>query len=354
MNSIVLPESGDGLSGTVLRPRKRRGISIHGLKVVSSMASVIPFLALIVVLLVLLSEALPAIKVNGWSFLTSTNWRPGGTYALPVKTAGVLHPQGSSFGVWPLIVGTIESSVIAIVIAVPVSIGAALIVVKKLPPFWSKGIGFFLETLAGIPSVVYGLWGTLTLGPILSRDFYPLIANHLPNAFPFRFFRGDVGHGEGLLTSGMVLAVMIIPIIAATARDLIRQVPSLTEEGGTALGMTDWESTRKIVLPWVSTGIVGASVLGLARALGETMAVAMISGSILGATPTNVYSTFSTIAASIVTQLDSALSDGTGFYVKTLAEAGLVLMLITLLTNIGARLLVKRVATTALPVGRGV
>ena len=176
----------------------------------------------------------------------------------------------------------------------------------------------------------------------------------MPDVIILRWFRGSTGAGEGLLTSGIILAAMIIPIIASTSRDLFAQVPKLTEEGAEALGMTRMEVTTKVTLPWVSAGIIGATVLGLARALGETMAVAMVSGSVLGTLPTNIYSTFNTIAATIVTTLDSALIDGTGLAVRTLAEAALVLMLVTLLANVGARLLVRKVSTTALPVGRGV
>lgn len=147
---------------------------------------------------------------------------------------------------------------------------------------------------------------------------------------------------------------MVIPIIASTSRDLIRQVPLLPREGAIALGMTEFECARRVTLPWVSSGIVGAIVLGLGRALGETMAVAMVSGAVLGTMPTTIYSTMTTIAATVVSQLDSAMTDFTDFAVKTLAEASLVLMVITLLTNIAARILVRRVSGTALPVGRGV
>jgi phosphate transport system permease protein len=157
-----------------------------------------------------------------------------------------------------------------------------------------------------------------------------------------------------MLVSGLVLAVMIIPIIASTCRDLIRQVPPLPREGATALGMSDWECARRVTLPWVANGIVGAVVLGLGRALGETMAVAMVSGAELGAMPTNIYSTMTTIAATVVSQLDSALTDSTNFAVSTLAEVSLALMVITLLTNMAARVLVRRTSGTALPVGRGV
>lgn len=324
------------------------------LRRVSGSAALVPLAALVFILIVLLVEAWPAIRVNGLHFFTTSAWKPGDFYSNVTRTHGVLHPEGVSYGALPLIVGTLESSLIALVIAVPVSIGAALAVTDMLPGRLSRTIGFFLELLAGIPSVVYGLWGALTLGPFLARDIYPAIANHVPNVPVLNFFRGPTGSGEGLLTSGIVLAIMIIPIIASTTRDLLRQVPILPKEGAEALGMSDWEVARRVTLPWVRSGIIGASVLGLARALGETIALAMVSGAVLGASARNIYSTMTTIAATIVSQLDSAFTDATHFAVKTLAEAALVLMVITLLANVGARLLVRRSAGTALPVGRGV
>ena len=262
--------------------------------------------------------------------------------------------MGVAYGALPLIVGTLASSGIAVVFAVPLSIGAALAVVEKLPRRASYVVGMFLELLAGIPSVVFGLWGILTFGPVLSRDIYPAIASIMPKVPVLRFFRGDTGYGEGLMTAGLVLAVMIVPIVAATTRDLLRQVPVLQKEGAAALGMNEWEVVRKVSIPWVRAGIIGASVLGLARALGETMAIAMVSGSLLGTMPANLYGKMGTIASTIVQQLDGAFSDGTGFAVKTLAEFALLLAVITLLTNIAARFLVRKVSTTALPVGRGV
>jgi phosphate transport system permease protein len=260
---------------------------------------------------------------------------------------------GASYGVLDLLVGTLESSAIAIVLAIPVGVGTAMIVVNKLPARISTTVGFFLEVLAGVPSVVYGLWGVLTLGPFLAKHLSGL-AGHIPDVPVLSFFRGPTGYGEGLLPSGIVLAIMVVPIIAATTRDLLRQVPRATIEGAEALGMTDAETVRAVTFPWIRAGVIGASMLGLGRALGETIAVAMISGVIIGQSPHTIFSTFSTIAATIVSQLDGALSDGTGFAISALAEIALVLLVITLVTNVGARLLVRRVATTALPVGRGI
>jgi phosphate transport system permease protein len=200
--------------------------------------------------------------------------------------------------------------------------------------------------------VVIGLWGLLTLGPILAHHVYPIVADHMPNVPILRYFRNPVGQGEGLLTAGIVLGLMIIPIIASTTRELFTQVPPLPKEGGAALGMTDWEVANRVTLPWVRSGIIGATALGLGRALGETIAVALVAGSILHIAP-NIFQPMSTIAATIVTQLDGAQTDGTGFAVATLAELALVLAVISVLVNLGARFIVNRSSRLTAPVGRG-
>jgi phosphate transport system permease protein len=350
------PEGGAGRlplplrAGAALRASVRDGRLIAW---IGAFTSFLPVFALGFVLVALLVEALPAIKVNGLHFLAGSGWNPGNSYGTPVTSGGITRPLGASYGALPLIAGTLATSAIALIIAVPVSIGAALVIVERLPRPLASVVGLFLELLAGIPSVIVGLWGALTFGPFIAHHITPWIARNAPDVPVLSYLRGNPGSGEGLLTSGLVLAVMVIPIVAATARDLIRQVPILPREGAVALGLSDFECARKVTLPWVGAGLVGAVVLGLGRALGETMAVAMVCGVALGSVPGNLYDTMTTVAATIVTQLDSAFTDGTGFAVRTLAEAGLVLMVITLAVGVVARLLVRRVSGTALPVGRG-
>lgn len=336
-----------------MRLRGRGGDAAWLRRLTGGIAAV-PLAALAFILVVLAVEAVPAISVNGWGFITHTAFDLGSTYGAIVTGHGTAHPAGAHYGVAGWLVGTVESSVIALVIAVPVSVLAGLVVVEKLPRRASRLIGLFLETLAGIPSVVIGLWGALTIGPLLARDVYPHIAGVMPAVPVLGFFGGNVGNGEGLLTSGIVLSVMVIPIVASTARDLFASVPSLPKEGAEALGMSDWEVARRVTVPWVRSGIIGASVLGLARALGETMAVAMVSGVVLSGTPSSIYAPITTIAATIVTQLDSAFTDTTGFAVRSLAEAALALTVITLVVTVLARLLVRRASSTPLPVGRGI
>jgi phosphate transport system permease protein len=306
----------------------------------------VPTLTLAFILVVLFLKAWPAIQINGWGFFTKSVWNTGAQYGKSVSSHGITYVGGQDYGALPQIIGTVETSLIALIIAVPVSIGAALVIVERLPRRVASVIGGFLEMLAGIPSVVIGLWGVLTFGPFIAKYIAPALTH-----IPIPFFQGDVGHGEGLLVSGLVLAVMVIPITASTARDLIRGVPILPREGAVALGMSDAETARKVTLPWVGAGLIGAVVLGLARALGETIAVAMVCGVALGQVATNLYAAMITIAANIVQNLDTVITDQLG--VRTYAELALVLLVITLATNVVARLLVRRVSGTALPVGRG-
>jgi phosphate transport system permease protein len=344
----------DGGAGTPL-PRRLRAL-LRGDQTARRIGfafALLPAVALAFVLITLFIKALPAFSFNGLSFFTKSIWAVGGYTSTVVKTGGAVHLQGQQFGVLAEIVGTLVTAAIALIIAVPVSVGAALFIVERLPRRLAGLVGGFLELLAGIPSVVIGLWGALTFGPFIAHDIAPAIANNVPDVPILKYFSGATGNGLGELISGLVLAIMVIPIVAATVRDLIRQVPILPREGAIALGMSDAQCARKVTLPWVGSGIAGAIVLGLGRALGETMAVAMTCGFALGAIPGNIYGAMTTIAATVVFQLDSAFSDPSGFEIRTLAELAVVLMVITLATNIIAALMVRKVSGTALPVGRG-
>ena len=351
---IAEPEGGAGVPPPRRTAKGTTFLGTNAIRWVGAAVALLPTLALAFLLAVLIVKAIPAFRYNGLSFFTKSVWDEGGGYnAVITHSGGATHLSGADFGGLAEIVGTLLTSFIALVIAVPVSIGAALVIVERLPRRIASGVGMFLELLAGIPSVVIGLWGALTFGPWIAHHIAQPIANVMPDVPVLDYFRGSAGNGEGLLTSGLVLSVMVIPIIAATSRDLIRQVPLLPREGAVALGMSDAECARRVTLPWVGAGIIGAIVLGLARALGETIAVAMVSGANFSSLATNFYGGMTTIAASIVQNLDSAFGDGSGFSVDTIAELALILMIITLATNIIARLLVRRVSGTALPVGRG-
>ncbi len=311
-----------------------------GWRSVAWVAVILPLAALVFAITVLAVKAAPVIGHNGLYFLYGRTWTYG--------NQGYGGGPGARFGAWAIIWGTIASSVIAIVIALPLSIGAAFALTERMPTWISRPLGFTIEILAGIPSVVIGLWGILAFAPWLATNVYPHIASVMPDVPVLRYFRSPTGSGEGLLSAGIVLSLMIVPIITSTTRDLFTQVPPLPKEGASALGMTDWEVANKVTLPWVRSGIIGATVLGLGRALGETIAIAMIGGAALHI-PSTIYLPFTTIAATILTQLDGQLANPQG--VSTLAELALVLAVISVVVNLVARLIVNRTGRVGAPVG---
>lgn len=327
------------------------------LRIFCTGAAFVPVLFLVGVTIVMLVNAWPSVIFNGIGFFTGHIWSLGHLYSLvpgqPVPTQvrhGIEAPQGARYGILTLLVGTLASSVIAMVFALPIAVGGVLLLAERIPARFQGGLGVFLELLAGIPSVVYGLWGLTVFGPLAARYVYPILAHALGWTV---IFRGPVGSGPGLFTAGLVLALMVVPIIAATTRELVRTVPVLHKEGALALGMTRYEMIRVVTIPFVRNGVVAASLLGWARALGETMAVLLISGDALNIFPYNIYAPISTIAATIASQLDSAFTDTSGMALHALAQAGVVLLIITLVTNYLGRVIVRRSAGGALPVGRG-
>lgn len=308
-------------------------------RLVTGLAAGSPLFILAAMSAVLFRDAWPAWRYQGLSFFTGVTWNMGNQYAnSPIVHHGVQAAPGAEFGILPFIVGTLGSSLIALVVAVPLSLLTAFALVYRLPVSVSRVISPFVELLAGIPSVVYGLWGVVVMAPFVENVLGPFLA-HFGKIAPF--LAEPVGTGLGLLTSGLVLAVMIIPIVTATARDLLAQVPRLPLEGGLALGMTGYESVRFIALPWARRGIIGAIILGWGRALGETMAVLMVSGNAANYLPTNIYSPISTMASTIASLLDAAFNDFTGLSVRALALIALCLMGIAVLTNLLANILVR-------------
>lgn len=297
--------------------------------------SLIP-LALLAILVFLGRYSWPAITFNGWHFLWGHTWNLGNLYADPTMQRGQLAPIGANYGILVFIVGTLLTSAIALLIAIPVSLGVAIFLAEGLGSNLKIILSFVVELLAAVPSVVYGLWGYAVLTPLVARVIGPGLRSTL-GFLPF--FSGAIGSGYGLLAASIVLALMVVPIIAATVRDALSQVPSEMKEAAYALGATHFEVVRRAMLPTVRSNIVGACILGLGRALGETMAVLMVSGGALNYFPSNIYSPITTMASFIVSQLDSAMQDPTGMAVRSLAEIALILFIIAVITNVIARLL---------------
>jgi phosphate transport system permease protein len=293
-----------------------------------SLAAVILFLAI---------YSWPAIKFNGIHFAFLNTWNLGNLYADPTVIAGTQIQPGAHYGILFLIVGTLLSTLIALLLAVPIGIGAAIFLAEAVSGKLRLWISFCVELLAAIPSVVYGLWGYVVLIPFLAHYLFPFLAATLGRVIPI--FDGPTGSGYGLLTAGIVLSMMIVPLIAATLRDAIVVQPAAVRESCMALGATKFETIWNVVLPNTNKVLIGATFLALGRALGETMAVLMVSGNALNYLPSNIYAPISTMAAFIVSQLDSAMQDPTEMAVRSLAEIALVLCLISMVVNGLARLM---------------
>jgi phosphate transport system permease protein len=262
---------------------------------------------------------------------------------IPAFTAGPEDLKGASsfvVYVWPLLFGTLLAAALALLIAVPLAIGVALTVSHYAPRRIATLIGYLIDLLAAVPSVIYGLWGGLFLGPRLV-PLYEWLADHL-SFIPF--FAGPASTtGRTILTASIVLAIMVLPIVTAISREIFAQTPRLNEEAAFALGATRWEMIRLSVFPYARSGIVSAAMLGLGRALGETMAVAMVL-SASGVVTFNLVS--STNPSTIAANIALTFADATGLQVNALIASGLVLFVITFAVNFAARWIVSRSEVT--------
>lgn len=287
----------------------------------------------------LLAYAYPAIRFNGWEIVSGFIWNTGNQYAGGVvRRGGFIGSPGASFGGFIFILGTLLSSAVAMLIAAPLAILAAIAMHYSVPRRLKTAVNTLVELMAGVPSVVYGLWGVGVLVPWIANALGPAVSARLPD---FPLFAGGAASGNGLLAASVILAVMIFPIMAATMRDVISTFPQSVFEGSIGLGATTWQGVVTLVLPAIRTPMFAAAMLALGRALGETMAVLMVCGSALNLLPHNVFAPINTIAAVIVSQLDSALTDPTGMAERSLAELALILFGITLSVNLIARLIMR-------------
>jgi phosphate transport system permease protein len=268
----------------------------------------------------MIDSSMLAIRTFGFGFLTGTTW----------------DPVFKAFGGLPFMYGTLVSSFLALLVGGPVAVGAAIFLSELSPDWLRSPLSFLVELLAAIPSVVYGLWGIFVLAPFLRSSVEPFLGNTL-GFLPL--FQGPP-YGVGMMAGGLILAIMIIPTIAAVSRDVMSAVPNAQREALLALGGTRWEMIKLAVLPYARSGIIGAVILGLGRALGETMAVTMVIGNrpeISG----SLFAPSYTMASVIANEFTEATYD---LYLAALVEIGLVLFGVTLLLNAVARLLVWRVA----------
>lgn len=284
--------------------------------------SVLLILAMLVVLLI--HDSRESLVRYGLSFATTSTWDN-------VK---------EQFGALPYIYGTLVTSLVGLVLAVPIAVGAALYVAEYAPLWVRSPVSFTIEMLAAIPSIIYGLWGFFILTPVMRSAGEPVLKQALgPIPVLGGLFQG-APIGKDLFTGGVILAIMIIPTIMAVSREIILAVPPAQREGLLAVGATRWETIRHAVLPYARSGIAGAAILGLARALGETMAVTMVIGNASRAITGSLLTPGYTMASAIANQFTEA---DTPIYFSAVVEVALVLLLVSVAVNVVARLLIWQI-----------
>ncbi|HMV20455.1 MAG TPA: phosphate ABC transporter permease PstC [Rhodocyclaceae bacterium] len=278
-------------------------------------------LALLVGIVVSLTwSALPSIKQFGFGFLTSSEWNP------PAERFGALVPM----------YGTVVTSLIALFIALPISFGIALFLTELSPVWLRRPLGIAIELLAGIPSIVYGIWGLLVFAPMFGEHVQPLIAKTLGQVPLIGSLFSGPSLGIGILAAGIILAIMIIPFITSVMRDVFELTPPMLKESCYGLGGTTWEVVWNVVLPYTRVGVIGGIMLGLGRALGETMAVTFVIGN------ASLLSNFSLFLPgnSITSALANEFAEASpGLYTSSLVELGLILFLITFIVLTLSKLL---------------
>jgi phosphate transport system permease protein len=287
-------------------------------------SAILVVVLLLGVMVSLLIGSWPAISTFGLSFVWNERW----------------SPAKDIFGALAPIYGTIVTSLIAMVIGIPVSFGIAIFLTELCPPPLRRPIGIAIELLAGIPSIIYGLWGFFFLAPFLQTTVQPALIHSLGKIPGIGVLFGGAPYGIGLLTAGIILAIMVLPFITSITRDVFLTVPTLLRESAYGMGMTTWEVAKSIIIPYCRVGLVGGIMLGLGRALGETMAVTFVIGNSHNISA-SLLAPATTISATIANEFTEATGD---LYTSSLIELGLILFVITFIVLGVAKWLLIRTA----------
>jgi phosphate transport system permease protein len=285
----------------------------------SAAAVLIIFLGILVYLII---GSLPALRAFGFNFLTNSQWNP------VTKNFGALNP----------ILGTITTSIIALIIAIPISFGIAVFLTEISPIKLREPLRIIIELLAGIPSIIYGMWGLFIFAPFFAQFGQPWLIEHIGNIPLLGVLFQGTPMGIGLLTAGIILGIMVIPFIASVMRDVFEIVPEMLKESAFAMGATKWEVIWKIIIPYTRIAVIGGITLGLGRALGETMAVAFVIGN------AHLVSFSLLMPGNTITSvLANEFTEATGsLYSASLIELGLILFVITFIVLVFSRLLLLR------------
>jgi phosphate transport system permease protein len=291
---------------------------------IGALAAAVPLL-LVGIVFLLMVDALPALQRFGTTFFTDSTW----------------NPVSERFGAAAYIYGTVVTSIVALLLAGPIGVGCALFL-AEYAPMWLRGpVSFVIELLAAIPSIIYGLWGFFILAPVMRGLVEPVLKAGIgPLPVVGALFGGPI-IGRDLLVAGVILAIMVLPTVTAVSREVLRAVPDTQREGMLALGATRWETVQKAVLPYARSGIAGAAILGLARALGETMAVTMVIGNSSTRISASLLTPGYTMASAIANQFTEA---DKAIYFSAIVAVAMLLLVVAVIMNILARLLVWSVA----------
>jgi phosphate transport system permease protein len=273
------------------------------------------------VMVALIVGAMPSIRAFGFSFVYTEAW----------------NPVTEKFGALASIYGTLVSSVIAMVVAVPVGIGIAIFLTEICPRALRRPIGIAIELLAGIPSIIYGIWGLFVFAPWFQEHVQAWVVDRVAGVAYLQDYLAGPPYGIGMFTAGLILSIMILPFISAVTRDVFETVPAILKEAAYGLGCTTWEVMWRVVLPYARSGVVGGAMLALGRALGETMAVTFVIGNAHHIAK-SFFAPATTISATIANEFAEAVGD---LYLSSLIELGLILFFITFIVLAAAQLMLR-------------
>ncbi|HEX3810573.1 MAG TPA: phosphate ABC transporter permease subunit PstC [Rhizomicrobium sp.] len=304
--------------GSALR---RFGRSDSHFRVMTLAAALLVVLIFIGIMIALVNGAWPALHAFGFGFLTTSVW----------------NPVTEKFGAWAAIYGTVVSSFLAMLIAVPLGIGVAIFLTELCPRSLRRPVGIAIELLAGIPSIIYGIWGLFIFAPFFQTNVQPWLIEAFANVPILQDLFAGPPYGIGMFTAALILSIMILPFISAVTRDVFETVPAILKEAAYGLGCTTWEVMWRIVLPFARPGVVGGAMLALGRALGETMAVTFVIGNAHHINA-SLFAPATTISATIANEFTEALGD---LYVSSLFAIGLVLFGITFIVLAVAQIMLK-------------
>jgi phosphate transport system permease protein len=290
---------------------------------VTRAAAVAVLLLLSGVMVSLIAGSLPALRAFGFGFLTSQKW----------------NPVTENFGALAPIYGTLVTSLIAMLIAVPVGLLIAFFLTELCPQWLRRPIGIAIELLAGVPSIIYGIWGLFIFAPFLQHTLQPFLISTLGEVPIIAPLFAGPPYGIGMLTAGLILAIMVLPFITSISRDVFEAVPAVLKEAAYGIGCTTWEVVRHVVLPYARVGVIGGVMLGLGRALGETMAVTFVIGN-AHRVSASLLAPGTTISATIANEFTEAVGD---LYTSSLIALGLILFVITFIVLAVARYMLLRI-----------